>query len=242
MKDDPICRSIREAIDEHQWLLLGHPLENLKPETRDFRNAARNLGKELVRRIETLEAQEISILSAAPSENPSGPPEDEGIIELLEILLEGDVSAFSQRSEDFNKVFSASGEASNHEPSKLPSGSIPSDATLVLAANKISPIRIDLDKATDALATARTAPDNTLTRLLRLAGESSLAEHGKEFKEMLSGSSRSMNNMDFGSMNQQVQMLSVMSRTVRPAASTLSRIFPTTQAIARSAEIWEESL
>lgn len=56
VRDDPICRSIRETIDEHQWLSLDHPLENLEPETRDFRNAARSLGKELARRIEALEA------------------------------------------------------------------------------------------------------------------------------------------------------------------------------------------
>ena len=66
-----------------------------------------------------------------------------------------------------------------------------------------------------------------LTRLLRLVGESGLTEHGKELKEMFSGLSRSMNNMDFGGMNQQVQMLSAMSRTMRPAASTLSRVFST---------------
>lgn len=242
VRDDPICRSIRETIDEHQWLSLDHPLENLEPETRDFRNAARSLGKELARRIEALEAQETPTLSAAPSENPSDSPENEGIIELLETLLESDAPAFSQRSEDFNKVFAAFGEAFNRELSKLPSGSIPSSAALVLAANKISPTRIDLDKATDALATAWTALDDTLTRLLRLVGESGLAEHGKELKEMFSGLSRSMNNMDFGGMNQQVQMLSAMSRTMRPAASTLSRVFSTTQAIARSAEIWEENL
>ena len=242
VRDDPICRSIRETIDEHQWLSLDHPLENLEPETRDFRNAARSLGKELARRIEALEAQETPTLSAAPSENPSDPPEDEGIIELLETLLESDAPAFSQRSKDFNKVFAAFEEAFNRELSKLPSGSIPSSAALVLAANKISPTRIDLDKATDALATAWTALDDTLTRLLRLVGESGLVEHGKELKEMFSGLSRSMNNMDFGGMNQQVQMLSAMSRTMRPAASTLSRVFSTTQAIARSAEIWEENL
>ena len=242
VRDDPICRSIRETIDEHQWLSLDHPLENLEPETRDFRNAARSLGKELARRIEALEAQETPTLSAAPSENPSDPPEDEGIIELLETLLESDAPAFSQRSKDFNKVFAAFEEAFNRELSKLPSGSIPSSAALVLAANKINPTRIDLDKATDALATAWTALDDTLTRLLRLVGESGLVEHGKELKEMFSGLSRSMNNMDFGGMNQQVQMLSAMSRTMRPAASTLSRVFSTTQAIARSAEIWEENL
>ncbi|MFC2688172.1 MAG: DUF4143 domain-containing protein [Arachnia propionica] len=242
VRDDPIYRSIRETIDEHQWLSLDHPLENLEPETRDFRNAARSLGKELARRIEALEAQETPTLSAAPSENPSDSPEDEGIIELLETLLESDAPAFSQRSEDFNKVFAAFGEAFNRELSKLPSGSIPSSAALVLAANKINPTRIDLDKATDALVTAWTALDDTLTRLLRLVGESGLAEHGKELKEMFSGLSRSMNNMDFGGMNQQVQMLSAMSRTMRPAASTLSRVFSTTQAIARSAEIWEENL
>ena len=125
--------------------------------------------------------------------------------------MESDAPAFSQRSEDFNIVFFAFGEAFNRELSKLPSGSIPSSATLVFAANKISPTRIDLDKATDALATAWTALDDTLTRLLRLVGELGLAEHKKELKEMFSGLSRSMNNMDFGGMNQQVQMLSAMS-------------------------------
>lgn len=242
VRDDPIYRSIRETIDEHQWLSLDHPLENLEPKTRDFRNAAHSLGKELARRIEALEAQETPTLSAAPSENPSDPPEDEGIIELLETLLESDAPAFSQRSEDFNKVFAAFGEAFNRELSKLPSGNIPSSAALVLAANKINPTRIDLDKATDALATAWTALDDTLAHLLRRAGEPGLAEHGKELKEMFSGFSRSMNNMDFGGMNQQVQMLSAMSRTMHPAASTLSRVFSTTQAIAKSAETWEENL
>lgn len=48
-----------------------------------------------------------------------------------------------------------------------------------------------------------------------------IPEHGKELKEMFSGLSRSMNNMDFGGMDQQVQMLSAMSRTMRPAASDL---------------------
>ena len=137
------------------------------------------------------------------------------------LFLESNVPAFSQRSEDFKKVFTAFGETFKRKLSKLPSGNIPSSAALVLAANKINPTRIDLDKATDALATAWTALDDTLTRLLRLVGESGLAEHGKELKEMFSGLSRSMNNMDFGGMNQQVQMLSAMSRTMRPAASDL---------------------
>ena len=73
-------------------------------------------------------------------------------------------------------------------------------------------------------------------------GESGLAEHGKKLKEMFSGLSRSMNSMDFGGMNQQVQMLSAMSGTMRPAASTLSRVLSTTRAIAKSAKIWEENL
>ena len=199
-------------------------------------------GRDIASSPEALETQETPTLSEALSENPSDPPDDEDIIELLETFLESNVPAFSQRSEDFKKVFTAFGETFKRELSKLPSGNIPSTAALARAANRVIPTRIDLDKATDALATAWTALDDTLTRLLRLVGESGLAEHGKKLKEMFSGLSRSMNSMDFGGMNQQVQMLSAMSGTMRPAASTLSRVLSTTRAIAKSAEIWEENL
>ena len=107
VRDDPICRSIRETIDEHQWLSLDHPLENLEPETRDFRNAARSLGKELARRIEALETQKTPTLSAAPSENSSDPLEDEGIIELLKtqyrsVAIEPRISETVRNTETFS--------------------------------------------------------------------------------------------------------------------------------------------
>ena len=244
LRDNPTVQQMRDIINQYQWLEPETKLEDLEPESHQFKKAVNKVADELIRRIDERDEGSAEPPVDTDKENPHNngkADEPPGLIELADTIQTNHLPAFQERARTFEEAMRIFGTAMTKEFALVPHGSLPSTAQVKRIAKGLEPSRQALDSATSSFAEAWRDLDKDISSLVRLTGETSM-ELTEEMKDSLGGLAVSLDIPGTDDMAAQIKAFATFSRALRPVAETMTKALSVMDAIKRSADAWAEEL
>ena len=244
LRDNPTVQQMRDIINQYQWLEPETKLEDLEPESHQFKKAVNKVADELIRRIDERDEGSAEPPVDTDKENPHNngkADEPPGLIELANTIQTNHLPAFQERTRTFEEAMRIFGTAMTKEFALVPHGSLPSTAQVKRIAKGLEPSRQALDSAASSFAEAWRDLDKDISSLVRLTGETSM-ELTEEMKDSLGGLAASLDIPGTDDMAAQIKAFATFSRALRPVAETMTKALSVMDAIKRSADAWAEEL
>ena len=254
LRADPTARLIRDTINQHQWLEPETPFEDLEPGGRRFKQVARKVADELIRRIDRREADSAPADTAASADSaaPGGPSgagdegEDEeqtpGLIELTHTIESERLPALERRANAFGEAMDAFTAVTRREFALVPQGTMPTPTQIKRIAKGLEPSRRALEEATSSLSDAWRGLDADIAAMVRAVDAAGVAEFSAELRSSLTGLSASLEMPDIDEAAAQIKALAAFSRELRPVAKTMTGVLAAIEAIRASAAAWAQEL
>ena len=254
LRTDPTARLIRDTINQHQWLEPETPFEDLEPGGRRFKQVARKVADELIRRIDRREADSAPADTAASADSaaPGGPSgagdegEDEeqapGLIELTHTIESERLPALERRANAFGEAMDAFTAVTRREFALVPQGSMPTPTQIKRIAKGLEPSRRALEEATSSLSDAWRGLDADIAAMVRAVDAAGVAEFSAELRSSLTGLSASLEMPDIDEAAARIKALAALSRELRPVAKTMTGVLAAIEAIKASATAWAQEL
>ena len=254
LRTDPTARLIRDTINQHQWLEPETPFEDLEPGGRRFKQVARKVADELIRRIDRREADSAPADTAASADSaaPGGPSgagderEDEeqapGLIELTHTIESERLPALERRANAFGEAMDAFTAVTRREFALIPQGSAPTSTQIKRIAKGLEPRRRALEEATSSLSDAWRGLDADIAAMVRAVDAAGVAEFSAELRSSLTGLSASLEMPDIDEAAARIKALAALSRELRPVAKTMTGVLAAIEAIKASATAWAQEL
>lgn len=254
LRTDPTARLIRDTINQHQWLEPETPFEDLEPGGRRFKQVAREVANELIRRIDRREADSAPADTAASADSaaPGGPSgagdegEDEeqapGLIELTHTIESERLPALERRANAFGEAMDAFTAVTRREFALVPQGSMPTPTQIKRIAKGLEPSRRALEEATSSLSDAWRGLDADIAAMVRAVDAAGVAEFSAGLRSSLTGLSASLEMPDIDEAAAQIKALAALSRELRPVAKTMTGVLAAIEAIRASAAAWAQEL
>ena len=254
LRADPTARLIRDTINQHQWLEPETPFEDLEPGGRRFKQVARKVADELIRRIDRREADSAPADTAASADSaaPGGPSgagdegEDEeqapGLIELTHTIESERLPALERRANAFGEAMDAFTAVTRREFALIPQGSAPTSTQIKRIAKGLEPRRRALEEATSSLSDAWRGLDADIAAMVRAVDAAGVAEFSAELRSSLTGLSASLEMPDIDEAAARIKALAALSRELRPVAKTMTGVLAAIEAIRASAAAWAQEL
>ena len=254
LRTDPTARLIRDTINQHQWLEPETPFEDLEPGGRRFKQVARKVADELIRRIDRREADSAPADTAASADSaaPGGPSgagdegEDEeqapGLIELTHTIESERLPALERRANAFGEAMDAFTAVTRREFALIPQGSAPTSTQIKRIAKGLEPRRRALEEATSSLSDAWRGLDADIAAMVRAVDAAGVAEFSAELRSSLTGLSASLEMPDIDEAAARIKALAALSRELRPVAKTMTGVLAAIEAIRASAAAWAQEL
>ncbi len=228
------CRIIKETVDAHHWLKPEVEFEELEPGNREFRMAAKTLGKALAERIEKFESSHPD----TRSQHETADQQQDGLVELMERLNDTEFPRLQHEIERFHATFTSFSEVFTDHINRIPGQ--PQTATMARIAHAVDPARKELDGAAVGLKDAWSTVDTTLNQLIQLADHA-----GLPVQDLLENLASVADGLDDGQMQQMttgIRQLAALSRMMRPTAQTLERALSVISSVKRSGETWHSTI
>ncbi|ALC98363.1 hypothetical protein AM609_00680 [Actinomyces sp. oral taxon 414] len=254
LRADPTARLIRDTINQHQWLEPETSFEDLEPGGRRFKQVAREVANELIRRIDRREADSAPADTAASADSaaPGGPSgagdegEDEeqapGLIELTHTIESERRPALERRANAFGEAMDAFTAVTRREFALIPQGSAPTSTQIKRIAKGLEPRRRALEEATSSLSDAWRGLDADIAAMVRAVDAAGVAEFSAELRSSLTGLSASLEMPVIGEAAARIKALAALSRELRPVAKTMTGVLAAIEAIKASATAWAQEL
>ena len=254
LRTDPTARLIRDTINQHQWLEPETPFEDLEPGGRRFKQVARKVADELIRRIDRRETNSAPADTAASADSaaPGGPSgagdegEDEeqapGLIELTHTIESERLPALERRVNAFDEAMDAFNTVTRREFALVPQGTMPTPTQIKRIAKGLEPRRRALEEATSSLSDAWRGLDADIAAMVRAADAAGVAEFSAGLRSSLTGLSASLEMPDIDEAAAQIKALAALSRELRPVAKTMTGVLAAIEAIRASAAAWAQEL
>ncbi len=254
LRTDPTARLIRDTINQHQWLEPETPFEDLEPGGRRFKQVAREVANELIRRIDRREADSAPADTAASADSaaPGGPSgagdegEDEeqapGLIELTHTIESERLPALERRANAFGEAMDAFTAVTRREFALVPQGSMPTPTQIKRIAKGLEPSRRALEEATSSLSDAWRGLDADIAAMVRAVDAAGVAEFSAELRSSLTGLSASLEMPDIDEAAARIKALAAFSRELRPVAKTMTGVLAAANAIRTASAAWAQEL
>lgn len=243
LRDDPTAQVIHAAIEEHQWLEPETPLEDLEPDSPQFRRAAREIGRELIKRIKARNAEgPVTSTDTNLAEPSSADDADPGIVELIDTIQENHLPRLQREMDALDKVMSTFGSVMHKEFALVPQGSLPTPTQVKRIARGLEPSRQALETATSSFSEAWSALDKDVSDLVRVTGAAGVDELSDALRTSLTDLAASLELPGADDMALQLGAFARFSRALRPVAETMTRTLNVVNSIKQSASIWAETL
>ena len=254
LRTDPTARLIRDTINQHQWLEPETPFEDLEPGGRRFKQVARKVADELIRRIDRREADSAPADTAASADSaasggPSGAGdegEDEeqapGLIELTHTIESERLPALERRANAFGEAMDAFTAVTRREFALIPQGSAPTSTQIKRIAKGLEPRRRALEEATSSLSDAWRGLDADIAAMVRAVDAAGVAEFSAELRSSLTGLSASLEMPDIDEAAARIKALAALSRELRPVAKTMTGVLAAANAIRTASAAWAQEL
>ena len=113
---------------------------------------------------------------------------------------------------------------------------------LARIAEVLEPSRRALDSATSSFSEAWRALDEDISALVRTTSAAGIDELAKDLKARLTDLAASLKLPGIDDMSAQLRAFAALSRSLRPAAETMTRTLSVMDAVKRSAGTWAEGL
>ncbi|WP_084355393.1 DUF4143 domain-containing protein [Actinomyces radicidentis] len=241
-----VVTQMREEIAAHQWLEADTPLYELVPGSPAFRATAEKVARALASRVRALsdEAPRTDEVSSPETQEDDSPAQTD-LVTTMENLQGPDMRALQASADAFASTSDAFMERFKEAIQSIPQNGV-SSAALTSAAHRIEPSRRAADSAADQLSNAWAQLDEDLTRavtLTRVAQDPGLTAAMLEAVSAVAGSVK-LGELDaqIPVLDVQIGQLSVLSRSLRPAAATMRKMLNTVQSMRQSAETWSHNL
>ncbi len=245
LRDDPTAQLIHRTINQYQWLEAETPFEDLEPGSRRLTRAARKIADELVRRIDARNAETAESSETSPEDSSADPGEagrEPDLIELVETIHTEHMPRLEHETDAFDRALSAFGSAMRKGLALVPQGSAPSATQIKRIAEELEPSRRALDSATSSFSEAWRALDEDISALVRTTSAAGIDELAKDLKARLTDLAASLKLPGTDDMTAQTRAFAALSRSLRPAAETMTRTLGVMDAVKRSAGTWAEEL